>query len=126
MCTSTDQLIVTRERISDDHWALIKDEKEGLGYDREAYEHSLNLPQVFKGQSASIAAPGTDGEMMLLFRLGGVLDSAEKVKELAGLKELPVVREGWSEMGIVRFCVVDKEAQKELEQWLAQKAVLQK
>jgi hypothetical protein len=81
---------------------------------------------VFKGQSASIAATGTDGEMMLLFRLGGVLDSAEKVREIAGLKELPVVREGLSETGIVRFCVVDQEAQNKLEQWLVQKAVLQK
>jgi hypothetical protein len=81
---------------------------------------------VFKGQSASIAVTGTDGGMMLLFRLGGVLDSAEKVREIAGLKELPVVTEGSSEMGIIRFCVVNKEAQKKLEQWLVQKAVLQK
>lgn len=63
--------------------------------------------------------------MMLLFRLGGLLSSPEKVKEIAGLRELPVVREGMSEMGIVQFCAVDKEAQKKLEQWLAQKAVLQ-
>lgn len=63
--------------------------------------------------------------MMLLFRLGGLLDSPEKVKEIAGLSELPVVREGMSEMGIVEFCVVDLEVQKKLEEWLAQKAVLQ-
>jgi hypothetical protein len=81
---------------------------------------------MFKGQSASIAATGIDGEMLLLFRLGGILDSAENVREIAGLKELPVVREGLSEMGIARFCVVDKEVQKKLEQWLVQKAVLQK
>jgi hypothetical protein len=62
---------------------------------------------------------------MLLFRLGGLLDSAEKVKEIAGLDELPVVREGMSEMGIVNFCVVDRDVQKRLEEWLAQKAVLQ-
>jgi hypothetical protein len=50
--------------------ALIKDEKEALGYDREAYEHSLQLPKVFKVQSASIPLPGGEGEMILLFRLG--------------------------------------------------------
>lgn len=121
----THHLAVTRERITDDHWNLIKDEKEALGYDREAYEHSLQLPKVFKGQSATIPTTGGDGELMLLFRLGGLLDSPEKVKEIAGLEDLPVVREGWSEMGVVKFCVVDKDAQRKLEEWLAQKAVLQ-
>ncbi|KAJ4365856.1 hypothetical protein N0V83_008478 [Neocucurbitaria cava] len=119
---------VTRERITDDHWALIKDEKEALGYDREAYEHSLQLSQVFKGQSASIPAGGgsDDDDMMFLFRLGGLLKTPEKVKEVAGLEELPVVREGTNEMGVVKFCVVDKDTQKKLEEWLTQHSVLQK
>jgi hypothetical protein len=116
---------VTRERISDAHWSLISAEKEAMGYDREAYEHSLQLTKVFKSQSASIPLPGSEGEMMLLFRLGGLLDSAEKVKEVAGLEKLPVVREGVSEMGVVKFCVVDREVQKRLEEWLTQQAVLQ-
>ncbi|KAF2033231.1 hypothetical protein EK21DRAFT_86353 [Setomelanomma holmii] len=116
---------VTRERITDDHWSLIKDKKEALGYDREAYEHSLQLPKVFKAQSATIPTTGADGEMMLLFRLGCLLDTPEKVKEIAGLDKLPVVREGMSELGVVKFCAVDKDAQKKLEEWLAQKAVLQ-
>jgi hypothetical protein len=116
---------VTRERISDQHWALIKDEKEALGYDRETYEHSLQLPQVFKSQSATIPTNGAGGELMLLFRLGGLLDSPEKVREIAGLEELPVIKEGVSEMGVVKFCVVDKEVQRKLEEWLAQRAVLQ-
>jgi hypothetical protein len=124
-CILFHHLTVTRERITDDHWTLIKDEKEALGYDREAYEHSLQLPKVFKGQSATIPTNGADGELMLLFRLGGLLDTPEKVKDIAGLDELPVVKEGMNELGPVRFCVVDKEVQKKLEEWLAQKAVLQ-
>ncbi|KAF2827439.1 hypothetical protein CC86DRAFT_455101 [Ophiobolus disseminans] len=116
---------VTRERISDDHWALIKDEKEALGYDREAYEHSLQLPKVFKGQSATIPTASVDGGLMLLFRLGGLLDTPEKVKQIAGLDGVPVVKGGMSEMGMVQFCVVDKETQKKLEEWLVQRAVLQ-
>jgi hypothetical protein len=126
LCISfTHRVTVTRERITDDHWALIKDEKEDLGYDREAYEHSLQLPKVFKSQSATIPSNGADGELMLLFRLGGLLDTPEKIKDIAGLEELPVVKEGMSEMGPLRFCVVDKEVQRKLEGWLAQKAVLQ-
>jgi hypothetical protein len=62
---------------------------------------------------------------MLLFRLGGLLDTSEKVKEIAGLDELPIMKEGMSELGIVKFCVVDKNARKKLGEWLAQRAVLQ-
>jgi hypothetical protein len=89
------------------------------------YEHSLQLPKVFKGQSATIPTAGADREMMLLFRLGGLLNTPEKVKEIAGLEELPIVREGESEMGIMKFCVVSKEVQGTLEEWLKQRAVLQ-
>ncbi|KAH7085440.1 hypothetical protein BKA63DRAFT_18055 [Paraphoma chrysanthemicola] len=118
---------ITRDRISDDHWALIKEEKEALGYDREAYEHSLQLPEVFKSQSATIPTTELEsGELMLLFRLGGLLDSPEKVKEIAVLEEPPIVREGTNERGSVKFCVVDKETQHKLEEWLAQRAVLQR
>ncbi|CAO2656393.1 Nn.00g051960.m01.CDS01 [Neocucurbitaria sp. VM-36] len=117
---------VTRERITDDHWALIKDEKEALGYDRAAYEHSLQLPKLFKGQSASIPMAGADGEMMYLFRLGGLLKTPGKVKEVADLEELPVIREGMNEKEIVTFCVVNKDTQKKLEEWLTQQSVLQK
>ena len=118
-------LAVTRERITDDHWALIKDEKEALGYDRAAYEHSLQLPKVFKGQSASIPMTGSDGEMMFLFRLGGLLETPEKVREVAGLKKLPVVREGMSGKGLVTICLVDMDTQKKLEEWLTHQSVLQ-
>ena len=71
---------LTRERITDAHWDLVRQEKEAAGYDREAYEHSLHLPEVFKAQSATIPINSEDGGLMLLFRLGGLLDSPEKVK----------------------------------------------
>ncbi|KAI4955485.1 hypothetical protein J4E91_001346 [Alternaria rosae] len=112
-------------RITDDHWELVRTEKEALGYDREAYEHNLSLLKVFKSQSAFIPTSGADGEMMLLFRLGGLLSSAKKVQEVAGLDRVPVEQEGMSEMGPVKFCLVDKDAQKKLEQWLTQQSVLQ-
>jgi len=64
--------------------------------------------------------------MMLLFRLGGLLNTAEKVKEVASLDRVPVEQEGMSEMGPVKFCLVDKDAQKKLEEWLTQQSVLQR
>ena len=115
-------MTVTRDRISDDHWDLIKDEKEAAGHDRESYEHSLQLKNVFQGQSASIPHP--DGGLVLLFRLGSLLDSAEKVQEVAGLDEPPVEQEGWSERGPVKFVMVDEEAKGKLEEWLTQQSVL--
>jgi len=64
--------------------------------------------------------------MMLLFRLGGLLNTAEKVKEVADLDRVPVEQEGMSEMGTIKFCLVDKDAQKKLEEWLTQQSVLQR
>ena len=122
--SNTHQVTVTRERITDDHWSLIEDEKQALGYDREAYEHSLKLSEVFKTQSATLPTTSPNGGMMLLFRLGGLLDSAEKVKNIAGLDEAPVVVEGVSDRGPVKFCMVGKETQKKLEEWLVAKGVL--
>lgn len=63
---------------------------------------------------------------MLLFRLGGLLDSAEKLKEVAGLENLPVEQDGQNEMGNVKLCLVDKDVQKKLEEWIMQQSVLRK
>jgi hypothetical protein len=64
--------------------------------------------------------------MMFLFKMGGMLDSAEKVKEVAALQELPKVVEGTGTMGLTKFCIVERDVQKRLEEWLLQRAVLQK
>ena len=114
---------VTRERMSDDHWDLIRADKEAAGHDRESYEHSLQLKSVFSSQSASVTHP--DGGLMLLFRVGGLLSSPEKIQDVAKLEEPPVVQEGWSERGPVKFVIVDEEAKRKLEEWLTQQSVLQ-
>lgn len=54
------------------------------------------------------------------------MNTAEKVKEVASLDRVPVEQEGMSEMGPVKFCLVDKDAQKKLEEWLTQQSVLQR
>ena len=63
---------------------------------------------------------------MVLFRLGGLLNSADKVKEIARLEELPSVVEGQSEMGMAKFCLVDEKAKKAVDTWLAQAQVVAK
>lgn len=117
---------LARERITGEHWDLIKGEKEAAGYDREAYEHSLQIPNIYKDQSAIIQTTAEDGGMVWLFRLGGLLNTPEKVQEIAGMDEVPRVVTGIGETSLAKFCYVDKEAQKKLENWLTQQSVLQK
>ena len=111
---------VIRTRITDEHWSLVRDEKEAQGHDRETYEHSLQLGNVLKSQSATI--PGADGNVFL-FRLGGLLGSKTKVMEIAELQEEPKVVEGQSEMGVAMFCMVDEDAKGKIEKFLAQAQV---
>lgn len=70
--------------------------------------------------------PDVDGKLRVLFRLGGLLDSAEKVKEIAGLEELPAVVDGQSEMGMAKFCLVDEKTKNAVDAWLAQAQVVVK
>jgi len=115
---------VTRTRISDEHCELVRAEREAQGHDRETYEHGQQLGNVMKSQSAVI--PAKDGTVMVLIRLGGLLGSKEKVREIAGLDEDPKVVDGKSEMGKASFCVVDEEAKRKIDEWLAQAPVVSK
>ncbi|KAF9731237.1 hypothetical protein PMIN06_012873 [Paraphaeosphaeria minitans] len=116
--------LITRSRIADSHWALIDDAEEAAGYDREAYEHRQQLPELFKSSGTTILVQGAEGGVMFGFRIGGLLKGAGKVKEVGGMEELPKVEDGWSEMGPVKFCIVDMRTKAQLEEWLKQHVVL--
>jgi hypothetical protein len=79
---------------------------------------------LLKSQSATI--PGADGKSVIVFRLGGLLDSGEKVKEVAGLERLPRLVEGEGELGMTTFCIVDESSKKKIDAWLAQAQVVEK
>lgn len=113
---------VTRAQIPDSHWALVREEREAAGYDREAYEHALQLKDVLDAQSTVVH--DAEGKAWSLVRLGGLLGSAEKVRDVAGLGEVPVVEEGWNEMGVVRFVMVDEEAKRKIDSWVEMQQVL--
>ncbi|KAF1950255.1 hypothetical protein CC80DRAFT_482983 [Byssothecium circinans] len=115
---------VTRERISDEHWDEVSLAKQELGYDREAYEHSLQLPNVFKENNAPIPMISASGEATVLVRMAGLLDSAEKIKEIGKLDEMPEVIEAWIGLGTEKFCVVKQQAYKKIGEWLVQRSVL--
>ncbi|KAJ4348123.1 uncharacterized protein N0V89_009495 [Didymosphaeria variabile] len=124
LITAQRQDAVTRERITDEHWALIEGAEEAAGYDREAYEHRQQLPELFKSNGTTIPVKGQEESLMFGFRMGGLLNSAEKVKEVGKMEGLPNVEDGWSETGPVKFCMVDLKTKRNLEEWLAQWAVL--
>ena len=51
----------SRERVSDEHWEIVRCAKEANGYDREAYEHKIELGRmkyvallVKRGQDAGL------------------------------------------------------------------------
>lgn len=108
---------ITREHIPDEHWSLVCTEKEAAGYDREAYEHALGLKDLIKSQSTVIY--DAEGKKWALFRLGGLLENAEKVREIAQLDKLPKTEWGLGGYGsMVRFCLVDDAAREKVEDWI--------
>ncbi|CZR63731.1 uncharacterized protein PAC_13628 [Phialocephala subalpina] len=107
---------VTREPISDEHWNLVRADREAAGYDREAYEHSLTLKDVL--QSQSTVFHDTDGKKWTLYKIGGLLESKEKVQEIAELKEAPKITKGIGSMGMYDFVWVDDKAREKIESWV--------
>ncbi|KAI9743512.1 MAG: hypothetical protein M1818_002825 [Claussenomyces sp. TS43310] len=91
---------VTRDRISDEHWSLVSQQVEREGHDREAYGHRHQLRRMLQAESYQM-------DDMFVFRLGGLLDSAEKVMKVAGLDKKPVVVRGLGEQVRASFCCVD-------------------
>lgn len=123
---------LTRARISDEHWATIRAEKEGQGYDREAYEYELEVmrrkatiadpvPAVSDDDDGGGVAEGKEGKVAFLVELDGVLVNEEKVAEVAGLSgELEVVSGRSVEEGrAVRLCCIDGGAKAALLRWAA-------
>ncbi|KAF2480675.1 hypothetical protein BDY17DRAFT_312525 [Neohortaea acidophila] len=115
---------LTRARISDDHWQMVQRDKEAQGYDREAYEHELDV-QKKKATVSNLLptseAVATAGALTYLVQLNGPLATPETVKRVTGMTALPVVVRGESvEDGrAVSLCCVDEQAKQALLHWAA-------
>ncbi|KAH0845371.1 oxidoreductase domain containing protein [Fonsecaea pedrosoi] len=105
----------SRVRISDELWATVKTRKEAEGYDREAYEYSLkNQPQALSPTSSATVS-GT-----FIVQLMEPLDSPEKIKDVAGLAEAPLIVTGVGEHGQANFCQIDGGTRAKLLDWVAE------
>lgn len=120
------RLDLNRQRISDEQWQLILAEKEADGYDREAYEHMLQLCTTDASQP--FLSHDTD---TFIFKLGGPLHDKEALHSAIGY---PVrVMQGRSEGGLegagtsfvqtplveASFAKVDGATKWKIEQWLS-------
>ncbi|KAI9669084.1 MAG: hypothetical protein M1831_000676 [Alyxoria varia] len=87
---------VNRLRVSDDHWELVRDQKSAEGYDREAYEHALSRKPTRSTPTTATAQHHTaqSQRMRYLFKLGGPVDTPEKVREVLGKEDTLLVRTG--------------------------------
>lgn len=113
---------LTRIRILDAHWDMLRSEKEADGYDREAYEHELELQK--KKTALPNLLPAAEGSLVTyLVELNGPLDSPEKVQQAAEMDSAPPVVSGQSleEGRQVMLCCIDSSAKSAILRWAAGK-----
>ena len=111
---------LTRTRVSDEHWELLRSEKEPQGYDREAYEYELEL-QMKKAALPDLLPAAEDSSVTYLVEMKGPLDDPEKVQRAARMEYEPSVVSGRSlEQGHpVWLCCIDGAAKNALLRWAA-------
>lgn len=100
------------------------------GYNREAYEHVLQLSDLFLEQAVTVPGnpdgiPPKPGKVVQIIRVGGLLKDAQMVKEIGGLDDLPQVFGVVSEEGIpARLCKVSTVAKMRIKEWLDMQRIL--
>ena len=111
---------LSRQRISDELWKILGPEFDAQGYDREAYEYSLTLPERPKASPSTSQAVVPNGTFIV--KLDGPLDSPKKVQEVALLPTAPPTSRGTDEDDNVdaTFCELDALGRHRLLLWVAQ------
>ncbi len=112
----------SRYRVSNDHWDLVKLQKEAHGYSREAYEHWIKIG----GQSASshneprsVDTSLSQVESTYLILLEGVLSTPKSIQDAAKLLEPPRAVQAASETQDAIFCSIDGNTKQSIEAWLS-------
>jgi hypothetical protein len=119
---------VSRLRVSDEHWEMVRPEREAAGYDREAYEYEIEIqrqPESFGISGISLI--GAPSRRVFLLKLEGPLNTPAKVQEAAGLSTLPTATKGIDaddETREARFCHIDDAARQAIMDWLPKENIL--
>ena len=114
----------SRRRVSDDHWDLVKSEKEAQGFSRDAYEHWMKMG----GQSAYSHGERKHGDTSAsqansssyLVLLEGILSTPKSIQDAANLSEPPHTVQAASETRDAVFCEIDGKIKQSIENWLSQ------
>lgn len=115
---------LSRRRISDEHWQLVRSEKERQGYDKEAYEHELETrtKRLADHPVEKIKDKNTSTAQLQSFynvKLEVPLDTPEKIKVAGGMNKLPEVLRGIGHDGDAAFCYLDGNSKNAILQWLS-------
>ena len=113
----------SRHRISNDHWDIVRSEKEAQGYSQDAYEHWIKTggqsPER-PGNTESIDLPMSRAQSSYLILLEGVLNTPKSIQDAANLPEPPHTVQAASETRDAVFCSIDGKTRQTLEEWLSQ------
>jgi sulfur relay (sulfurtransferase) DsrC/TusE family protein len=105
---------LSRTNVSNEHWEIVRHEKEAKGFNREAYEYSITPGKRIKKTLAAGLSPSHESSTFLL-KLEGPLETAVSVQKAAGLASAPAVLSGTGDAGNeASFCRVDGAAKKSI------------
>lgn len=118
----------SRIRVSADHWEMVEAERVAQGYDREAYEHQLNIGSTQKPSTVCIGTVATispaQARAVYVLKLENVLDTTQRVQEAAALEEPPPTIQGTAEDdGDASFCRIDGTAKHAILHWLSTRKI---
>lgn len=90
-------------------------EKEADGFDREAYEHEIELgrrktSKELCGLPVGPSVSQASSNSTYILKLGGPLDTAAKVQEAASLEAAPAILTSTGDVGDANFVKIDSTA----------------
>ena len=112
-----------RRKVSTHQWDLVRSQKEAEGFTREAHEHWIekgSQPLKPHGQDKPRSCPSSPTESTYHFLFDGILDTPDKIRDIASLSDLPPVVQASSEEGDAVFCRVNGAVKQRIITWLAQ------
>jgi hypothetical protein len=97
--------------VSDEHWALVREENETKGYDREAYEYEVEIgrrsnPASTKTEANRVKSDARKDRYLVKRRVGRGEGgfTHDIIREASETKKLPEVEERSCEDGDARLC----------------------
>ena len=113
----------SRRRVSDDHWDLVRAEKEAQGFSRDAYEHWMKMGGQLAsshGETKHVDTPSSQtNSSSYLILLEGILNTPKSIQDAANLSDPPHTVQAASETRDALFCEIDGTIKQAIENWLS-------